>query len=294
MAARATWRGSLKLSLISVPIRVFPATNAASDVSFHQIHRKCKTRIQLRKWCPHCEEIVEAADIVKGQETDTGRYAIVEDEEIAALKPKSTKTVDVSHVVDATTVDPVYIERAYYVTPDTAAAGEPFAVIREALEGRAAVGRLALHGREYLVAILPRDLALMLYTLRTKGEVRALAEVEERQFAAVKPKAPEVKLARQVLSTFETEADLSSFTDHYQEALREMLKRKQTEEVGEVTETDGRKKTTKVVNLMDALRQSLAQVEGTRRAQPRTGHTAVTKRPRILKHPATRSRKKAS
>src|SRR6186713_337446 len=126
MAARATWRGSLKLSLISVPIRVFPATNASSDVSFHQIHRKCRTRIQLRKWCPHCEQLIDASEIVKGQETGSGRYALVEEEEIAALRPASTKTVDVSHVVDAATIDPIYIERAYYVTPDTAAAGEPF------------------------------------------------------------------------------------------------------------------------------------------------------------------------
>ena len=293
MAARATWRGSLKLSLISVPIRVFPATNQSADVSFHQIHRKCRTRIQLRKWCPHCEEIVEAGDIVKGQETESGRYAIVEEEEIAALRPESTKTVDVSHVVDAATIDPVYIERAYYVAPDTAAAGEPFAVIREALEGRAAVGRLALHGREYLVALLPRDSALILYTLRTKGEVRALTAVEERAFAAVKPKAPEVKLARQVLATFETEADLSSFTDRYQEALREMLQKKRTEEVTEVTEDGAAKRPTKVVNLMDALRQSLAQTTAAKERSSRMDQRKG-RRPRILKHPATKSRRKAS
>lgn len=281
-----------------MPIRVFPATNSASDISFHQIHRKCHTRIQLRKWCPHCEEMVDASEIVKGRETSKGRYTIVEEEEIAALRPESTKTVDVSHVVDGSTIDPLLIERSYYVTPDSAAAGEPFAVIREALEGRAAVGRLALHGREYLVALQPRDSALLLYTLRTKGEVRALDDVEERSFGAVKTKPAEVKLARQVLSSFETEADLSSFTDRYQEALREMLERKGSEEVVEVAAADGAKAPTKVVNLMDALRQSLAQTAGARR-ESAGGRTADKpggrKRPPVLKHPAThRGRRKVS
>jgi len=280
----------LKLSLISVPIRVFPATNAGSDIAFHQIHRKCHTRIQLRKWCPHCKEMVEASEIVKGRETGKGRYTMVEEEEIKAVRPESTKTVDVSHVVDASTIDPILIEKSYYVTPDSAGAGEPFAVIREALEGRAAVGRLALHGREYLVALQPRDSALVLYTLRTKGEVRSLEAVEERAFGAVKTKPAEVKLARQVLSSFETEADLSSFTDRYQEALRDMLEKKDTEEVTEVAEAGTAKAPTKVVNLMDALRQSLAQAAGARRH----GSATPRKRPQVLKHPATpRGRRKA-
>jgi DNA end-binding protein Ku len=292
MAARATWRGSLKLSLITIPIRVFPATTTTSDISFHQIHRVCRTRIQLRKWCPHCERLIEADEIVKGRDTGNGRYALVEEEEIAALRPASTKTVDVSHVVDASTIDPIYIERAYYVTPDTASAGEPFAVIRDALEGRAAVGRLALHGREYLVALVPRETALVLYTLRTKGEVRALDAIDERDFAAVKGKPQETKLARQVLSSFETEADLSSFTDRYQEALREMLAKKATEDVAEAGEPGERKPSTKVVNLMDALRQSLAQ---TTAARGGAKTTTPRKRPRVLKHAATgRTRRKAS
>ena len=153
-------------------------------------------------------------------------------------------------------------------------------------------GRLALHGREYLVALLPKDTSLVLYTLRTKGEVRALEVIEERKLGAVKPKPQEVKLARQVLASFETEADLSSFTDRYQEALREMLDKKRSEEVTEVAEPGGHKAPTKVVNLMDALRQSLAQTTAARR--PGSRSAAAGKRPRVLKHPATgRSRRKA-
>src|SRR5262245_41125499 len=100
MAARPTWKGSLRLSLITIPIRAFPATNPGSDVSFRQLHRKCKTPIQLKKWCPHCNEEVGKDDIVKGYETDKGRYVIVEDEEIAAIRPEATHVVNISHVAD--------------------------------------------------------------------------------------------------------------------------------------------------------------------------------------------------
>ena len=301
MAARATWRGALRLSLISVPIRVFPATSQAADVRFHQIHRKCRTRIQLKKWCPHCEQEVQADEVVKGHELEDGRYAIVEEEEISAVRPESTRTIDISDLVDASAVDPIYIERTYYVAPDSKAAGEPFAVIREGLDGKAAVGRLALHGREYLVAVMPRDKALVLHTLRTKGEVRSMSGIDELAFADVKVKAPEVKLARQVLASFETGADLTSFTDHYQDKLREMLKQKRAEVVSEA-DGDATAKPTKVVNLMDALRKSLESATATSKgaASRGSGREAnrqvkrAVKRPRMLKHPATRTRSRAS
>jgi DNA end-binding protein Ku len=274
---RPTWRGTIKLSLVAIPVRVFPATNAASDVHFRQLHRKCHTPIQLKKWCPHCNEEVAADDIVKGYEVSKGRYSLVEQQEVAKLRPESTKVIDVSHIVDASTVDPVYIERSYVLAPDSAAAGSPFAVFREALADKAGVGRLALHGREYLVAVLPKDTALMLYTLRTKGEVRDVSHVDGLEFAQVKTKPDEVRLARQVLASLETADDLSDFTDHYQEALRAMLERKTAMETVDVEETGTPKK---VVNLMDALRQSLAQVSAPKR-----------KAAKVIAHPSTPHRK---
>jgi len=214
MAARSTWKGSLKLSLISIPIRVFPATNPGSDVSFRQFHRKCHTPIKMKRWCPHCEEEVGLDDIVKGYQTSKGRFVMVEKEEIEKLRPESTRTVELSHLVDASAIDPLYIERAYFLAPDNKAAGSSFAVMREALAGKAAVGRLALHGREYLAAVLPRDRELVLYTLRTSGEVRDAGSIDELKFTTARPRAEEVKLARQVLNSLETSADLSTFTDH--------------------------------------------------------------------------------
>src|SRR5262245_12819210 len=151
--ARATWKGAIRISLITIPIRVFPATNPASDVSFRQLHRRCKTPIQLKKWCPHCEEEVPAEDIVKGYESSKGQFVVVEEEEISKLRPESTRVIDIAHVVDASKIDPLLIERAYFIAPDTKVAGPSFAVLRESIGDRAVVGRLALHGREYLVAV---------------------------------------------------------------------------------------------------------------------------------------------
>lgn len=274
--ARPTWRGSLRLSLIAIPIRVFPATSAASDISFRQLHRKCHTPIQLKKWCPHCEEEVSNEDIVRGYESSRGTFTLVEDEEITKLRPESTRVVDLSHLIDAKAIDPIYIERSYYVTPDTKLAGAAFAVIREALDGQAAIGRLALHGREYLVAVLPREQALVLHTLRTAGEVRALSSVPDLTFADAKTKPEEIKLARQVLGSLKTTRDLTAFTDHYEDALREMIARKGA---GAMVTVEG-ETPSKVVDLMQALRQSLASV------------TSEKKQPaRVLRHPSTARRK---
>lgn len=274
--ARAAWKGSLRLSLIAIPIRVFPATSAASDVSFRQLHRKCHTPIQLKKWCPHCEEEVSNEDVVRGYESSKGHFVLVEDEEIAKLRPESTRVVDLSHIIDAKAIDPIYIERSYYVTPDTKVAGAAFAVIRDALAGQAAIGRLALHGREYLVAVLPHEQALVLHTLRTAGEVRELSSVPDLTFADAKTKPEEIKLAKQVLGSLKTTRDLTAFTDHYEEALREMIARKGA---GTMVTAEG-EAPSKVVDLMQALRQSLASV------------TNENKKPaRVLRHPSAARRK---
>jgi DNA end-binding protein Ku len=216
MAVRLAWKGVLKLSLITISIRVFPATNPASDVSFRQLHRKCHTPIQMKNWCPHCNIELDNAEIVKGCESSKGHYVLVENEEIAGLRPEASHVVEISHLAESTAIDPIYIERTYYLAPDNKTAGSAFAVIREGLNGSAGIGRLALHGREYLVAVVPRDSALLAYTLRTAGEVRNMADIEELKYGDVKPKTEEVKLARQVLHSFEPVADLSKLTDNYQ------------------------------------------------------------------------------
>jgi DNA end-binding protein Ku len=278
----------LRLSLITIPIRAYPATRATSDVSFHQFHRRCKTRIQMKKWCPTCDVEVTGDDIVKGYETSKGRYVFVEDEEVKRLRPESTKAIIVSDVLDRTAIDPRYIERTYYLAPDSKDARSPFAVIREGLGEKAAIGRLALHGREYLAAVVADDEALTMYTLRTAGEVRSQDEIEDRDVSGVRVNADEVKLARRVVETFATDADLSGFVDTYQQRLRDMLKKKGA---GEDVETEEAPAPTKVVNLMDALRQSLERVP---KSTKKTAPASRRKKARVLKHGARPKMRRAS
>jgi len=288
MASRSTWKGSIKLSLISIPIRVFPAT-VSSDVSFRQLHRKCRTPIPLKRWCPTCEEEVSNDDVVKGYETSKGRFVVVEEEEIAKLRPESTHVIDIGQIVDATSIDPIAIERAYYLAPETKAAGAAFAVLRDGFGSRAGVGRLALHGREYLVAVVAREQALVMYTLRTAREMRKPSAIEELGYADVKVKPEEVKLARQVMQHFDSGADISDLTDHYQEALREMLAAKTPEDLVAVEGAKGAKKGGQVVDLMEALRQSLARVESTK--APRAHRQSRQARAHVLPHHTSRRRK---
>ena len=257
MAARPTWKGYLKISLVNIPIRVFPATDAAATISFNQLHRECRTRIQQKKWCPTCQVEVPNSDLVKGFEFEKGRYVVLEEEDIAKVRPESTRVINIVQFADASVIDPVYVERPYYLAPDGNVAAEAFAVMREGMAGKAAVGKLALYGREYLVAIQPRENGLVMYTLRHAEEVRAMNAIDELQLVPARIKPDEVKLARQVIANFETEGDLTRYKDDYQESLRKVIDAKIAgQEVAEPTE----EAPPKVVNLMEALRQSLERV----------------------------------
>jgi DNA end-binding protein Ku len=227
---------------------------------------------------------VTADDLVKGYESSKGHFVIVEQEEIEKLRPEASHVIDLAHVVDASTIDPIYVERSYYLAPEDKTAGTSFAVLRDALGERAGVGHVAMHGREYLVAIAPRDNALVMYTLRTAGEVRNMKGLELLEYADADVKPEETKLARQVLDHFVSKPDLSSFTDRYQESLRAMLEAKGPAEVIE-PQAEG-KATSNVVDLMSALRQSLDQVSGKgRKARMTHPHQSGTK---VVRHPGRR------
>jgi len=287
-SSRAIWRGAIRFSLVTIPIRVFPAT-AASDVAFRQLHSVCHTPIQLKKWCPHCEQEVDADDIVKGYESSKGQFVVAEEEEIKKARPESTHTVALSYMLRSNAIDPTYVERVYFLAPDNKEAGSAYAVLREGLAERAAIGQLALRGREYLVAVVPKDDHLQMYTLRTAGEVREASGIDELSFAEHKVKPDEIRLAKMVLEHLPEAPKLSTFTDHYQETLREMLAAKVPE--ARASEPGRGGKRGKVVNLMDALRESLNQVKTTRPAPVHRGAARPkAARARILPHAQRRKR----
>lgn len=277
MAARPTWKGYLKISLVNIPVRVFPATDAAATISFNQLHRECGSRIQQKKWCPQCQVEVAQSDLVKGYEFEKGRYVTLDEDDIAKVRPASTRVINVVQFADASTIDPVYIERPYYLAPDGNVAAEAFAVVREGMTGRAAIGKLALYGREYLVAIQPREKGLVMFTLRHASEVRAMSAIDELNLVPASIKADEVKLARQVIGSFESEGDLSQYRDDYQSELRRIIDAKIAGE--EVVQTAD-EAPPKVVNLMDALRESLERVSADKKRAAKIAKPAAVRESR--------------
>jgi DNA end-binding protein Ku len=257
MPARPTWKGFLKISLVNIPIRVFPATDSAATISFNQLHAECQTRIQQKRWCPKCEREVPNSEIAKGYEFEKGRYVVMSEDDMAKVRPESTRVIDLVQFTDASAIDPIYVEKPYYLAPDGAVAQEAFAVMREGMKGKAGIGKLALYGREYLVAVQPRDKGLVMYTMRHAKEVRGMDQIEELETVPEKVRPEEIKLAKQVVGNFEGQLDLREYRDEYQEELQRIIDAKIAGEEVVAQEVEA---PPKVVNLMDALRASLDRV----------------------------------
>src|SRR6266478_5295359 len=263
MAARPTWKGYLKISLVNIPIKVFPATDAGATLSFNQLHGECQTRIQQKRWCPKCEREVPNTDIVKGFEFEKGRYVVVDEEDIEKVRVESTRVISLEKFTDEDDIDPIYLERPYYLAPDGAVAREAFAVIREGMKGKAGIGKVALYGREYLVKVQPRERGLVMYTLRHAAEIRSMDAIDELADMPATVKPDEVKLARQVIGTFEGELDFASYRDEYQDGLREIIDAKVEGREVVAPEIEA---PPKVVNLMEALRKSLDTLSAKKKA----------------------------
>ncbi len=288
MAMRPTWKGFLKISLVNIPVRVFPATDAASTISFNQLHAECQTRIQQKKWCPRCESDLSSTDIVKGYEFEKGRWVVVEDKDIEKVRPESTRVINLEKFTDSSAIDPIYFEKPYYLAPDGDMAGEAFAVIRDGMQGKAGIGRLAIHGREYVVAVQPRDKGLVMYTLRQAAEVRSMNQIEELDRVPTEVKPTEAKLARQVIETFEGDVDLREYKDNYQEELRRVIDAKIA---GQEVVMPDEEAPAKVVNLMEALRRSLDAVSVAKKTPAKATLAAVA--PAKTRAAAASGRKRA-
>jgi DNA end-binding protein Ku len=265
MAARPTWKGYLKISLVNIPVKVFPATDSGATISFNQLHGECQTRIQQKRWCPQCQREVPNTDIVKGFEFEKGRYVVVGDEDVEKVRVDSTRVINLEQFTDDTAIDPIYLERPYYLAPDGAVAKEAFAVIREGMKGKAGIGKVALYGREYLVKVQPRERGLVMYTLRHASEIRSMDAIDELSEMPATVKPSEVKLAQQVIGTFEGELDFASYRDEYQQGLREIIDAKVE---GREIVAQEEAAPPKVVNLMDALRKSLDSIKKKPAAAP--------------------------
>jgi DNA end-binding protein Ku len=252
----------LKVSLVNIPVKVYPATEASATISFNQLHAECQTRINQKKWCPHCEREVSAAEVVKGYEFEKGRWVVVTDEDIAKVRAESTKVINLVQFTGDDAIDPMYVDRAYYLVPDGPMAADAYSVMRDGMQGKVGVGKVAIHGREYFVAVKPHKQGLVMYTLHHAAEIRTIDQIEELREVRGKAGPAEMKLAKQVIESFAGDLNLADYRDEYQEGLRQIIDAKVA---GEEIVAPQEEAPPKVVDLMEALRRSLDRVSSSKK-----------------------------
>ena len=279
MAPRAYWKGYLKLSLVSCPVALFPASSEREKISFHQINKKTGNRIKYRKVDAETEDEVDASDIIKGYEVGKGEYIELEPEELEAVAVERTRTLEIDEFVPKKEIDELYLNNPYYIVPDGDVGQQAFAVIREAIrkEGMVALGRVVFTSREHVIALEPRGKGLLGITLRYPYEIRK----EDQYFDEIEnEKIPKdmLELAAHIVETKSGHFNPQKFEDHYEEALKELLKKKQA---GEKIEAPKEREPAKVISLMDALRRSVGAERATggrRKPAPSSAQRRTAKR----------------
>jgi DNA end-binding protein Ku len=255
--AASVWSGYLTFGLISMPVRLFSGARS-SGISFNMLHRTDKQRVKQQYYCPADNQVVDRSDIVKGYEFRKDEYIIIDPEEIKKIEPKTAKTMEILEFVKTSKVDPVYFESSYYMLPEEAGR-RPYALLTKALEESeyVAIAKLTMHNREYTVFLRPHEGGMMLHTMYYADEVR---KVEGFGRPDVELKDSEVKVAHQLIEALADEWDPEKYHDNFQENLKKLIETKL--EGGEVAEVEKPKKLAPVIDLMAALKQSLAEMEG--------------------------------
>jgi DNA end-binding protein Ku len=266
MAPRASWKGYIKLSLVSCPVRLYPATSTAERISFNQLHKDTHNRINMKPVDPELG-LVERSDLVKGYEYEPKQYVIVDESDLEAVRIEASHTINIEAFVDEGSIDPVYLDSPYYLAPDGAMAEETFVVLREAMRqaGKAAIGRLVLSSRERVITISPRENGMFVSTLRNPNEVRGTAEYFGN-IPVGKPEKEMLDLARKLIEQKETKFEPENYEDRYETALMEMIKQKLKGHKPIVAAAPERGN---VINLMDALKQSLSQSKPAAKSKPK-------------------------
>ncbi len=259
-AARPSWQGHLRLSLVTCPVALYNAISPRGDVHFNLINPDTGNRIKMITVDGGTQEPVERKNLVKGFEISKGEYVIVTPEEIESVRLESTKTIDIDEFVPAEDIDRLYWDHPYFLVPDGKMAAEPFAVIREAMEktGKVALGRVVMSQRERLLALEPRDNGIIATTLRSHDEVRDIKKAFD-DIPNTRPARDMIAIAEKIVGQKEAEFDPERFEDRYETALRELIKEKQKgHEIVHPEEPEP----TNVVDLMQALQNSLKGGKG--------------------------------
>lgn len=256
MALRATWSGYLKLSLVTIPVRMYNAISSTSRIALNQLHKNCNHRVRQQLVCPEHGKL-EREDIVKGYEYEEDKYVVIDEADLEKVRLETNKTIDLVQFVTVDEVDPIFFDKSYYVAPDGPMAEDAFRVVREAMRraNKMAIGQVVIAGREHLIALRVKDRGFALSTLHYASEIRKETpyfegirngEVDKNQLA----------LATQLVENNTAAFDPAKFTNRYEDALLEIIKAKVAGSEPIVVQ---QVEAGKIIDLMSALKQSLAQ-----------------------------------
>ena len=258
MAPRASWKGYIKLSLVSCPVRLYPAVSASERISFNQLHKETHNRINMKPVDPELG-LVERSDLVRGYEYEDKQYIIIDDSDLDAVRIEASHTLNIEAFVDENEIDVIYQDSPYYLAPDGAMAEETFAVLRDAMQaaGKVAIARLVMSSRERIVTIGAREKGMFVTTLRDPREVRATSTYFD-EIPEIKADPEMLQLAEKLIEQKVTHFDPKAYEDRYETALMAMIKEKLKGHKPIIAAAPERGN---VINLMDALKASLGQAK---------------------------------
>jgi DNA end-binding protein Ku len=273
MPKRAIWSGTISFGLVSVPVKLFPATEQ-KDIRFHQFKEGTKQRIRNKRVSENTGREVDYEDIVKGYEVEKGRFVVVTPEELQGVAPEKTRTIEIEDFVNLEDIDPIYFEKTYYLAPeDDAGAKRAYALLLKAMEdqGKVAIGRFVMRTKEYLAAIRPMDGILALETMYFADEIREPSEVENVPVRA-RVDDRQLRMAKQLIGSLASDWDSKRYHDEYRERVLKLIRDKAKGKEVVLPEAPS---AAKVSDLMEALRQS---IEETKKAKRPTQRKAATRR----------------
>lgn len=283
----SVWSGYLTFGLISMPVRLYSGARG-TRISFHMLHRDDNVRVKQQLFCPQDERAIERSEIVKGYEYRKGEYVVIEPEEIKKIEPKTAKAMEILEFVKQEEIDPVYFESSYYLAPDEAGK-KPYTLLSRAMEdsGFVAIAKLAMHNREYTVFLRPYNGGLMLHTMYYQQEIREAPQISSDN---ANIKDGELKVAHQLIEALASHWEPEKYHDTFEENLKKLIKARMAG--GEITAVEKPKKQAPPTDLMAALRQSLAEMEGKKKGPQRVESIQRESEVEIRGKKASTSRKK--
>ena len=268
---KTSWKGSISFGMVYFPVNVYTATSGSSEVKLNYLHRKCNSRIHYKKFCDACKEEVSQDEIIKGYEYERDRYIVISDEDFEKLPIKSKKVISISHFVDEDAVDPIYLDKAYFISPGNFSASKAFELFRRAMRetGKVGIAKITLTSNEYVAMIKPYDKGgMLLYLLYYSDEIKKTEDITELNYNA-DIHNNELKMAISLIDNMTGEFDIGQYRNEYQDALKQLIQAKiEGREVVSPPEAQSN-----IIDLMEALK---ASVEAAKHA--RTDSSGIGKR----------------